>query len=157
MSSLDHANLTQLLTAYLEADYRWHVGGQWQPLRVGELAPLIEAAYPQAGHFGLLSAWNPHSRPRPETENRSQDAALCQALADSGCEFTPAFGSGLNRSWREPSWAVLDMRPATFDALGRRFGQLGTLWWARGQAVRLRMYADPGETPAHPAVDWLGA
>jgi hypothetical protein len=157
MTPLDHATLPQLLSAYLEADYRWHVGGQWQPLRVGEAAPTIEAAYPQARRFGLVSAWNPHSRSRPETENRSQDAALCKALADSGCEFTPAFGSGLNRTWREPSWGVLDMNADDFDALGRRFGQLGTLWWPRGATVRLRMYAPQGGCAAHPAVDWPGA
>ena len=157
MTPLDHATLPQLLAAYLEADYRWHAGGQWQPLRVGAPAPLIEQAYPDAGQFGLLSAWNPHSRTRPEIENRRQDAALCQALADSDCEFTPAFGSGLNRTWREPSWGVLDLPLAQFDALGRHFGQLGTLWWARGEPVRLRMYAARHECPAHPCVDWPGA
>ncbi len=158
MTPLDHASLGQLLAAYLDADYRWHVAGDWRPLRVGERAPLIETAYPAARHFGLVSAWNPHSRTRPETENRQQDAALCQALADNGCEFTPAFGSGLNRTWREPSWGVLDLPLEQFDALGRRFGQLGTLWWMRGDAVRLRMYATaPADASAQPMVDWLGA
>ena len=43
-----------------------------------------------------------------------------------------------------------------FDALSRRFGQLGTLFWQREQPVRLRMdAAAPASAAGHAFIDWL--
>ena len=40
--------------------------------------------------------------------------------------------------------------------LCRQFGQLGGLWWERGEPVRLRMQAaKPAAFPDVPVVDWL--
>lgn len=149
-----------LLLAYLAADYRWQHGGQWHDLRIGLPAPGPELAYPEAGGFALLSAWDPQSVPRPEATNRRADQALHGALLASGRIFVPAFSSAPDRSWREPSWLVMDLAMDDLDALGRRFGQLGMVAWRRGEAVRLRMLAprpdrldDPLERLAY--VDWV--
>ena len=47
------------------------------------------------------------------------------------------------------------MPDADFDRLALRYGQLGTLAWARGESVRLRMYA-PQPLMAKPRdfVEW---
>ena len=77
-------------------------------------------------------------------------------LLDSGCIFRPAFSSATNRAWREPSWLVIDMAVGAFDALSRRFGQLGTLYWRTDASVRMRIDAPaPPSLAGHPDLDWL--
>ena len=152
------ARIAELLTAYCDADYRWELEGEWHPLVVGRPTHRLEQAFPQARRFGLLSAWNPQSVSLPDAINRSADEMLHAALLESGLPFRPGFSSARNRSWREPSWVVMDMALPVFDALARRFGQLGTLSWRRGEPIRLRMYTTrPVSIEPHDHIDWLGA
>ncbi|TWG90132.1 uncharacterized protein DUF3293 [Luteimonas sp. J16] len=160
MENADHrfdgARVAALLEAYLRAEYQWQHGGSWHDIVVGLPAPGLELAYPDATSFGMLSAWNPQSIERSSEENRHADDALHDALLASGRRFLPAFAQAPNRTWREPSWLVMDMDAPEFDALARRFGQLGSLWWRPGQRVRLRMdAARPDEHPDDANVDWL--
>jgi hypothetical protein len=153
---LDAARIAHLMRAYLAADYRWELSGDWHHLRIGHTESDVEALYPDHLQFGLLSAWDPHSVKRPELVNRTADRALQQALQAAGWPHRAAFSSAANRSWREPSWLVVGIGAAELDALARRFGQLGTLFWERGQPVRLRMDATPPQGLGHePFVDWL--
>jgi Protein of unknown function (DUF3293) len=150
------ARLAELVRAYLAADYRWELDGDWLNVHIGETAPDVGARFPDAAQFGLLSAWDPWSIQRPEAVNRDADLALQRDLLDSGRIFRPAFSSAVNRSWREPSWLVVDMPVAEFDALSRRYGQLATLCWSTREPVRLRIDATPPLALAdHPACDWL--
>lgn len=156
MSSARAADIAFLLDAYLQADYRWQSQGHWHRIAVGARAPGVDAAFPDAARFALLSAWNPGSVARDDARNRAEDAALRRTIDDAGLRCQPAFSSARDRSWREPGWLVLDLGPSALDALARRFGQLGTLAWKRGEAVRLRMdAAAPPGLGATPAVDWL--
>lgn len=149
--------IAELLTAYCDADYRWELEGEWHPLVVGRPTHRLEQAFPQARRFGLLSAWNPQSVTLPDAINRAADEMLHAALLESGLPFRPGFSAARNRSWREPSWVVMDMALPVFDSLTRRFGQLGTLSWRRGEPVRLRMHASrPASVPEHDQIDWLG-
>lgn len=156
MQSQNDVRIATLLDAYCSADYRWELDRQWRSLRIGQTAPALEAAFPECGSFGLLSAWDPNSTPRPEAINRAADEALHTALLASGLPFRPGFSSAPNRSWREPSWVVMDMAQDAFDRLAQRFGQLATLRWTRGEAIRLRMYArQPVLSAARDCVDWI--
>ena len=153
---LDASRLAELARAYLDAEYRWQMEGSWHWLRIGSPAPEVDAAFPDTTRFGLLSAWDPHSIIREESENRRADEALRHQLASSPYVFHPAFSSAPDRSWREPSWMVAGIPAEPLDDLGRRFGQLGTLFWRRGQPVRLRMRANaPVGFEDHPDIDWL--
>lgn len=160
MQRTEYERIADLLYAYLAADYRWQYDGHWHDLRIGLPAPGPELAYEDAGRFGLLSAWNPQSIVRPEPVNRRADQALHDALLASGRVFVPAFSSAPDRSWREPSWLVLDLAMDDLDALGRRFGQLGMLTWHRGEPVRLRMLVPQPDGLEDPLerltfVDWV--
>lgn len=156
MPALPPERVASLMDAYLLAHYRWGNDGQWRWLRVGELAPELEAAFPQAGRFALVSAWDPQSVVRDKSVNRDEDAELNRLLVAGGYTVRAAFSSAPDRSWREPSWLVLDIDPDSLDALSRRFGQLATLSWERGRVVRLRMdAAAPAGFGAFPCVDWL--
>ncbi len=150
------ARIAELVRAYLAAEYRWEQDGEWLNLRIGDAAPELRQRYPDARHFGLLSAWDPYSIPRPEPVNRSADDALHAALQASGRNFRPAFSSAANRSWREPSWLVVDMPVTEFDALSRGHGQLATLYWPARSPVRMRVdAARPRAYEGHHALDWL--
>jgi Protein of unknown function (DUF3293) len=152
----NEARIAELVRAYIAAEYRCELGGDWLNLRIGETAPDVASHFPDAAQFGLLSAWDPWSIQRPEAVNRDADEALQRNLLESGRVFRPAFSSATNRSWREPSWLVMDMPVAEFDALSRRYGQLATLCWSRFEPVRLRVDATrPFALRDHPACDWL--
>ncbi|MGJ4730861.1 DUF3293 domain-containing protein [Luteimonas sp. SDU101] len=153
----DDARLALLLRAYLAAEYRWQREGDWHDISIGLPAPGLELAYPHARSFGLVSAWNPYSVERAAVENRQADQLLCETLDATGHQYLPAFSSARNRSWREPGWLVMDMDAAGYDALSRRFEQLGALWWPAGAPVRLRMDARrPAELDDDDRfVDWL--
>jgi hypothetical protein len=155
MSLHTDLRIATLLDAYYAAEYRWELDGEWRQLRIGQLAPELEAFFPKSRRFGLLSAWDPQSIPRSEAVNRRADEALHAALLTSGLPFRPGFSSAPNRSWREPSWVVMDMPDIEFDRLALRYGQLGTLVWNRGEPVGLRMYAtQPLMAKDRPHVEW---
>jgi hypothetical protein len=159
MENDDEARIASLAAAYAAADYSWELGHAWQPLRVGQVATGLAAYFPAASSFSLLSAWNPHSIPRPDLVNREQDLALQAALEATGRAFRPAFAAARNRSWREPGWLVADLPLHAVDALAQRFGQLGAVVWPREAPGRLRMYArEPVGAPRYQpldAIDWV--
>lgn len=160
---LDEARLIALMQAYLGAEYRWERDGQWYRLQIGSPATELEAMFPDAREFGLLSAWNPQSVEQPESVNRAADTAMHAALRASDVEFQPGFCSARNRSWREPSWVTIGLPLHQLDALSRHFRQLGTLYCRRGEPIRLRMnHARPAGVTAATVtglecVDWLPA
>ncbi len=154
--AIDETRLLALLHAYLGARYRWQYRDDWHDIIIGLPTPGLDLRYPDATSFGLISGWNPLSVMRSATENRRADRALEAALIASELPHIAAFASAADRSWREPSWIVFGMDAATFDALGRQFGQLGTLWWQPAQAVRLRIdAARPVGLEGDQHVDWL--
>lgn len=156
MHDISPVRIAELLDAYLLADYRWEFGGQWRRFSVGELATDIDDAFPDAQRYALLSAWDPYSITREEAVNRRQDELLHRSIVEDAYPCRAAFSSAPDRSWREPSWLAIDMSVDALDVLGRRFGQLGTLSWERGQRVRLRMdAAAPRGYAEFPCVDWL--
>jgi hypothetical protein len=154
--AIDPAGLARLAHEYLAADYRWSLNGDWHDVRAGLPAPGLELAYPQCAAFAMLTAWNPGSVQTAEARNRSADDALRAAIATGGYDALPSFGAAPNRSWREPGWLVLGIGATATDALGRRFGQLATLWWPRDGVVRVRMYAPrPADIDPDLPIDWL--
>lgn len=152
----DSARTTGLLHAYLQAHYKWEHEGTWHPIRIGLPCPHADLAFPDAHGFGLLSAWNPGSVACPESTNRAADHHLQTRLEARDAPFRAGFASATDRSWREPNWMVVSIDATELDGLARDFGQLGTLYWRTGKAVRLRMYAHrPAGTPDHVGVDWV--
>lgn len=156
--AVDPNRVPALVRAYLEADYRWELDGQWLPLAIGEAAPAPEAAHPGARDFGFLSAYNPASEPRTDRSNRASDEAMRTELVATGKPLRPAFASAPNRSWREPGWLAVDLGRPAVHGLMQRFGQLGVLWWARESPVRLHMdAAAPAGWRHDERVVWLQA
>lgn len=157
MRKPDDTRLRALMHVYLQAHYRCRTpDGTWLPLRVGQPAPALEAALTGSLRFGLLSACNPCSRLQSEAVNRRQQALLHEELLAAGVRPLSALACAPDGSWPEPGWLAAGIDAPTLDALARRHGQLGSLYWERGQPVRLRMDAPkPARTPPQPGVDWL--
>ncbi len=159
--SIGEARIAELVRAYLAAEYRWKLDGDWLNLYLGEPAPAVARRFPDAAQFALLSAWNPYSIERPESANHAADDALQQELLETGRVFRPTFSSAVNRSWREPGWLVIDLPVVELDALSRRYGQLATLYWPAQQAVRMRVDAirpfafEDHAHEKHAPIDWL--
>ena len=123
---------------------------------VGHPAPALAQAFPEARCFGIVSAANPAQIMRSDPENRSADRALQRRLDDLDLVYRAAFVAAHSRSWKAFNWLVVDPDPAVFDALAAEFGQIGTLLWARGEPVRLRMHAHrPAGVAPHPWIDWI--
>lgn len=148
--------IEHLTASYLAADFRWEHDGVWQRLRIGEAAPEVDLAFPDAPRFGLMTAANPGQHMRADIDNRSADRALQRRMDLHGLRYRPAFVAAANRVWRAYNWLVIAPEVDVFDALARDFGQIGTLLWTRGEAVRLRMQAvAPAACTQTPWVDWV--
>jgi hypothetical protein len=137
------------------ADYRWELDGHWRALRVGHPADELEAAFPEARGFGLLSAARPGYANDPGPAEAEADRALQRALDRLGLHYRPACAAAGNRTWKAYGWLVVDPEHAAFDTLTRTFGQFGSLLWERGQPVRLRLRGARPATGAHPDIDWV--
>lgn len=139
----------------LQADYRWELDGRWRALRVGRPAEELEAAFPDARGFGLLSAARPGDTTGAAPVDMDADQALQHALDRLGLRYRPACAAAGNRTWKAYGWLVVDPEPPAFDALTRTFGQFGSLLWERGQPVRLRLRGARPATDTHPDIDWV--
>lgn len=142
----------------LHADFRWELDGRWHALPLGEPAGDLEAAFPDARSFGLLSAaksdWATSGGP-PTPEG---DRALQQRLHDLRLRHRPASALSAQRLWKLHGWLVLDPGAETFDRLTDAFDQAGGLFWLRGAPVRLRLRGPaPADAAGHPAIDWIDA
>lgn len=147
--------IAHLATSYLAADYRWEHDGVWRRLVIGHPAPEVDAAFPEASRFGLLTAANPGQQMRADIDNRSADRALQRRMDACGLHYRPAFAAATNRVWRAYNWLLIAPEVELFDRLAYEFGQIGTLLWSRGTPVRLRMQASaPPACIATPWVDW---
>jgi Protein of unknown function (DUF3293) len=142
---------------YTAAEYKWEIDGRWWPIRIGGHAHELDTAFPEAARFGMLTASNPGYLPRSDADNRAADRELQHALEQLGLRYRPGFAMARNRNWRAQNWLVIDPGEPAFDALARRFGQIGTLLWPREAPVRLRMRAmRPAIVAEHPYIDWIG-
>lgn len=148
--------IARLTTSYLAADYRWEHDGVWHRLAIGAPAPDLDAAFPEASRFGLMTAANPGQQMRADIDNRSADRALQRRMEALGLRYRPAFVAAPNRVWRAYNWLIIGPEVDAFDDLVRAFGQIGSLLWPRGAAVRLRMRASaPDASAALACVDWV--
>jgi Protein of unknown function (DUF3293) len=149
-------HIATLPAIYMAAEYKWELDGQWWPIQIGAHAHALDAAFPDAARFGMLTASNPGYITRSDAENRAADRELQSALDQLGLRYRPGFAIARNRNWRAHNWLVIDPDESAFDVLGRQFGQIGTLLWSRGSEVRLRMRAARPETlTEHPYIDWI--
>jgi hypothetical protein len=143
-----------LASAYRAARYVAATPAGALAVAVGAPAPALEAAI-EADSFAFITAWNPASRPRDEDANRNADLALVAQLGMLESRRWPMRASAPDGDWGEPGWLLAGIDPESLDRLARAFGQAGTLFWRRGEPVRLRMALPKPPGARCDATDWL--
>ena len=150
-------DLAKLAGAFANAHYRVPEFANAGDLRVGIDATALEDAWP-AQRYAFITAWDSDSERASRIDNDRADGALVAELERLGAGHRRAWAEDDQGGHREDGWLVLDLALADLDRLARQFGQDGTLAWAAGEPVRLRLYhAAPDATAARmPFVDWVG-
>ncbi len=133
----------ELIAAYQDADYVVF-GPPDLVLRIGEPSPrldaLLEAA--EATTAAYLSAANPHSKPRPASENAAAAAVLDQLLEAAGYPRLPGEGRDPQGRWtHEPSVLAIGIYRENAEALGRLFGQNAIVFVEKHAAPELVILA----------------
>jgi hypothetical protein len=150
------SQMAALATAYALAHYFVTIGHREWLFGVGQHAPDIEREL-GAGQYLFITAWNPPSSANTTTENLAADERLQARLKEAGFRHHSALGCNAQGGAVEYGWVVLDVPLESGDALAREFGQAGTLYWQRGELVRLRMlWPRPAGIDDRPYIDWAG-
>lgn len=143
-----------LAVDYAAAHYFVTIGHKEWLFRVGLHAEDIERQLEGATYL-FITAWNPPPEAATSTENRQADELLQALIRDSGLPHYRALGSDAQGGAVEYGWLVLEAPESLADHWGREFGQAATLYWRKGQAVRLRMlWPRPGGLADDPYTDW---
>ena len=146
----------RLAMEYAAAHYFVSIGHREWLFGVGQRAGDIEREL-DAEHYLFITAWNPAPHFLDAEANQAADQRLRDHLEEAGYRHHSAIGSDGRGGAVEHGWMVLDVPLASGDAMAREFAQAGTLYWRRGDPVRLRMmYPRPAAASDDPHVDWAG-
>lgn len=128
-----------LIAAYRAAIYRIDAPAGRLDLRIGSacaaLDRLLEAF--GVGRAVLLTAWNPGSRPCPDSVNRRRAARLAQTLAAWRIACLPASSMAPDGGWREEGLLALGLAHGRACQLAARFRQAGFVELGIGEPPRL--------------------
>ncbi len=154
--SVPEAEKARLALAWKAAHYFVSIGHDEWLYKAGQTAPDVERQL-GAGRYLFITAWNPPPGERDRADNRAADERLQSRLHALRLRHYPSLGCNAQGGAIERGWLVLDCPLEQADALGREFGQGGTLAWRAGEPVRLRMlWARPDCAQEDPHTDWVG-
>jgi hypothetical protein len=108
-------------------------------LRIGRPDPEAAAWLAGAGlrRVGLMTAYHPMSRLRPDRLNRARMALLAARVARAGLPALPSQGQGAGDWPPEPGLAVAAPTRGVALRLARRWRQHAIVWVEPGRAPRL--------------------
>ena len=146
----------ELATAYAAAHYFVTIGHREWLFGVGQMAEDIEREL-GAECYLFITAWNPAPNAATVSQNMAADEHLQARIREGRFRHHSSLGSNAQGGAVEYGWLVLDVPAETGDAWARQFGQAATLYWKRGEAVRLRMlWPRPPDVADRPCIDWVG-
>lgn len=94
-----------------------------------------------AGTLAIVTAWNPGAERPSEAANAEANRRLEDALKSSGRSHYAALGRSEDGRHVEPSFAVVDIDPASALELARAFRQAAVFYWD-GSAASL-LWCEP--------------
>lgn len=146
----------RLAADYAAAHYFVAIGHKEWLYRVGQRAEDIERQL-GADSYLFITAWNPAPEAATAAENLQAGEHLQARIRASGLAHHTSLGSNAQGGAVEYGWVVLDVPLQIADAWAREFGQAATLYWQRGEPVRLRMlWPRPAGLPDLDHTDWAG-
>lgn len=131
------------LSAYRATCYRVAAPGREITLRIDQHDEQLAKLLREAGvhRAALLTAYNPHGRPRPLPQNEAAQQALETELGNAGHPCLAARNEPLaeadQATWTERSVLALDVELQAAHAIAARHGQLAFLWIDQGATPRL--------------------
>ncbi len=133
--------MSDLWKAFEETHYIVH---QKQPftLRVGVHSPELDALLKASGSdcAAFITAWNPMSRALSDSENNRRQQELMAELDRRGLSYLPGIGQHPSNGWPgEESLLVLSLQLEAARSLAKDWEQLGFVWIACGNPVRLML------------------
>lgn len=154
--SVPDAEKVRLAAAWAAAHYFVAIAGRDWLFTIGQPATDIERQL-MAERYLFITAWNPPPGLQPREANLAADQRLQTRLVHEGLRHHPALGCDAHGGEVERGWLALDAPLPLSDALGREFGQGGTLAWSHGEPVRLRMlWPRPAGAFDDGYTDWVG-
>jgi hypothetical protein len=114
-----------LLQAYRETDYIVHAAPNFV-LHIDQPCPALAAYYARRRISAscVITAWNPHSQPLGDAENRVRQARLEQALQQAGWHWLRTVAAHPRNGWpAEVGCFVQEMCAGTAIEWGRHFEQ----------------------------------
>lgn len=150
-----------LLRAYLAAEYRAAASGTPVTLRIGQAARVPGVA--DGAPLAFLTAWNPRSLARSESENRAALAELRAGLEREGARVLDGDGVAADGSWQEPSLLAIGLTPERADEWARTYEQNAIVTAVAGEPARLRVHRTEWRDGATSArldttfVDWVAS
>jgi len=148
-----------LVRAYRNAHYFVHHGEEVYLLKVGEvnhaLSDLLNTYGAQSAAF--LTAYNPYSQLRSNTENQAAQAKLLAELAQAGIETIDGLGTDPHDDWdAEPSVLALGLSRSHAEQLADQYGQNAFLWIANANAlVNLKLRYPVGDPSPDELATWF--
>lgn len=130
----------QLEQAYRATTYSAQYGNECIPLRVGEKSARFDALLAAHGatQWAFITAYNPHSEPQPDDENRARQASLTTALHTEGWMTLACQARADDDQWpTEEGVVILAIDKARARTIARTFAQYAILHGQRGEAPAL--------------------
>ena len=129
-------NQCELAPAYRHTAYRIRSD---PPLavRIDEPNPALDRLLSERGAatWAFITAFNPHSQPKSDSENSAADVRLHETLTAAGYETLAADAVSDDARWPvERGWMVLGISRERACELGREFAQNAVVWGERGAA-----------------------
>jgi len=105
----------------------------------------------------LITAWNPYSEPRSDTENQAAQQKLEAELTAQGISYLPAVGKGTTDDWPpEPSVLALGLEFTAAQALAVKYQQNAYLWIEKGFPAEL-IFPDPEAVALQTSITVIGS
>ncbi len=121
----------ELLGAYQDTAYRVYDRNNVEILRIREASDFMVARMRQleVTTACLITAWNPHSEPTGETENRARNSALESEIRKTGLFLLPGRGEDPQDGWPgEESFLVFGPTRGLTIRWCRQYRQNAVVW-----------------------------
>jgi len=149
-----------LVRAYRNAHYFVHHGEEVYLLKVGEVNHALSDLFNTYGatSAAFLTAYNPHSQMRTESENQAAHQKLIAELTQAGIEMIEGFGTDPHDNcWDvEPSVLALGLSRSHAEQLADQYSQNAFLWISNAFAfVNLKLRYPVGDPTPDELTQWF--
>ncbi len=129
----------ELENAYLNSIYKVFVRDKEIDLRIGKKSLEMDMVLEEFGfdNFAFLTAANPKSTPKSESENRKRNTKLENEIIQREFIFLSGIAQAQNGDWQEKSFCILGIDLKTAKAFAEKFEQNAFLYGLKNQMLEI--------------------